>query len=72
MNATACLQSFVVAGLRVQAAGVSQVNHYVSYYRDEGRPLQRKAWVEAGHDYYWYWSDDPFDPRRLSPSWIEW
>ena len=30
------------------------MNHYVSYYRDEGRPQQRKAWVDAGHDYYWY------------------
>jgi hypothetical protein len=48
------------------------VNHYVDYYRHSWRPQQRLDWVAAGHQYFWYWSDDPWDTRRMNPSWIEW
>jgi hypothetical protein len=47
------------------------VNHYVDFYRHGWRPQQRLDWLAAGKEYYWYWSDDPWDTRRMNPSWVE-
>ena len=41
------------------------VNHYVDYYRHSWRPQQRLDWVAAGHQYFWYWSDDPIGTRAV-------
>ena len=48
------------------------VDHYVDFFQDDWRAHDRLNWLAQGKEYMWYWSDDPWDVRKLNPSWIEW
>lgn len=48
------------------------VDHYVNFFEHGWRANDRLHWLSQGKEYMWYWSDDPWDVRKLNPSWIEW